>query len=204
MIKIIRGIILLGALITSITANALTLDFIDNNNTLIGSIRLPYSSLDVNGEWLTSAASINDNDVINRNIGLFVRTFDNIGVPTFTGSTFSSVTVTGTVSGTINGTVGDEAAGGRISLAGGYFMYPYVSGSFDFRNSSATVTPLDFLFSSVVGSDKFVISALGIDVAGNFIIRDKPSTVPLPAAAWLFGSALLGFFGLSRRKRLQA
>ena len=27
-----------------------------------------------------------------------------------------------------------------------------------------------------------------------------PSTVPVPAAAWLFGSALLGFFGFSRRK----
>ncbi len=26
------------------------------------------------------------------------------------------------------------------------------------------------------------------------------STVPVPAAAWLFGSALLGFFGVSRRK----
>jgi len=36
-------------------------------------------------------------------------------------------------------------------------------------------------------------------------VRDNPgswsiSTVPVPAAAWLFGSALLGFFGLSRRK----
>jgi len=27
------------------------------------------------------------------------------------------------------------------------------------------------------------------------------STVPVPAAAWLFGSALLGFFGYSRRKK---
>lgn len=27
-----------------------------------------------------------------------------------------------------------------------------------------------------------------------------PSTVPVPAAAWLFGSALLGFFGFSRKK----
>ncbi len=27
-----------------------------------------------------------------------------------------------------------------------------------------------------------------------------PSTVPVPAAAWLFGSALLGMFGFSRRK----
>jgi len=33
---------------------------------------------------------------------------------------------------------------------------------------------------------------------GTYLVR--PSVVPLPAAAWLFGSALLGFFGLSRRK----
>jgi hypothetical protein len=30
------------------------------------------------------------------------------------------------------------------------------------------------------------------------------SAVPIPAAAWLFGSALVGFFGLSRRKSAQA
>lgn len=28
------------------------------------------------------------------------------------------------------------------------------------------------------------------------------SAVPVPAAAWLFGSALLGFFGFSRRKAI--
>lgn len=33
---------------------------------------------------------------------------------------------------------------------------------------------------------------------GSFLV--KPSVVPVPAAAWLFGSALLGFFGFSRRK----
>ena len=33
---------------------------------------------------------------------------------------------------------------------------------------------------------------------GAFLVR--PSVVPVPAAAWLFGSALLGFFGFSRRK----
>lgn len=37
---------------------------------------------------------------------------------------------------------------------------------------------------------------LGGIYADNFTI----SPVPVPAAAWLFGSALLGFFGFSRRK----
>jgi hypothetical protein len=50
------------------------------------------------------------------------------------------------------------------------------------------------------------------DAVVSFFIRDYPLTdnaggisldvtaVPLPAAAWLFGSALLGFVGLSRRR----
>jgi hypothetical protein len=28
-----------------------------------------------------------------------------------------------------------------------------------------------------------------------------PAVVPIPAAAWLFGTALLGFFGVSRRQK---
>ena len=39
---------------------------------------------------------------------------------------------------------------------------------------------------------------LGGIYADNFTV----SAVPVPAAAWLFGSALLGFFGFSRRKNL--
>ena len=35
---------------------------------------------------------------------------------------------------------------------------------------------------------------------GDPLPSGGPAVVPLPAAAWLFGSALLGFFGFSRRK----
>lgn len=38
------------------------------------------------------------------------------------------------------------------------------------------------------------------DTYFNVMLSEAPSTVPVPAAAWLFGSALLGFFGFSRRK----
>ena len=38
------------------------------------------------------------------------------------------------------------------------------------------------------GADRYVLA-----VPGN------PSEVPLPAAAWLFGSALLGFAGFKRK-----
>jgi hypothetical protein len=53
----------------------------------------------------------------------------------------------------------------------------------------------DTLFDAV----KFTETTGGIDneFYGEMFVR----AVPLPAAAWLFGSALLGLFGLSRRKR---
>jgi len=44
------------------------------------------------------------------------------------------------------------------------------------------------------------VNSYGID----FNVSGVPSTVPVPAAAWLFGSALIGFFGFSRRKKANA
>ena len=64
------------------------------------------------------------------------------------------------------------------------------------------------MFAVVVG-DIFGFSAMSTDsqlgssltTISNFSAPEvSVSAVPLPAAAWLFGSALLGFFGFSRRK----
>jgi hypothetical protein len=41
----------------------------------------------------------------------------------------------------------------------------------------------------------------GID-GGTELINYSPSTVPLPAAVWLFGSGLIGLIGIARRKKL--
>jgi hypothetical protein len=38
-----------------------------------------------------------------------------------------------------------------------------------------------------------------IDIDGNPMV--SPSAVPVPAAAWLFGSALIGLAGVARRKK---
>jgi len=38
-------------------------------------------------------------------------------------------------------------------------------------------------------------------VAPNFVSA-VPAAVPLPAAAWLFGSGLLGLIGVARRKKI--
>jgi len=43
-------------------------------------------------------------------------------------------------------------------------------------------------------------SALGFSGGGAAYQLASVSAVPVPAAAWLFGSALLGFFGFARRK----
>ena len=33
------------------------------------------------------------------------------------------------------------------------------------------------------------------------VLVEPPSAVPIPAAAWLFGSAILGLLGIARRKK---
>lgn len=40
----------------------------------------------------------------------------------------------------------------------------------------------------------------GSDAAGDAIISGTAAVVPVPAAVWLFGSALAGFIGFNRRK----
>ena len=63
-----------------------------------------------------------------------------------------------------------------------------VPGQFDEYNFNSIVGS-NFLFWADGDSDSFRIDTLNV------------STVPVPAAAWLFGSALLGMFGFSRRKK---
>jgi len=50
------------------------------------------------------------------------------------------------------------------------------------------------------GSD-YCQNVTGICVANGFITELSVSRVPLPAAAWTFGSGLLGLAGMARRKR---
>jgi len=36
--------------------------------------------------------------------------------------------------------------------------------------------------------------------SSSYLVRDNISAVPVPAAAWLFGSGLIGLIGVARRK----
>jgi len=102
-------------------------------------------------------------------------------------------------------------------------------GGCDFDNSIATLSSFDALFASAPGSGFLSLGRLGVlalnlnpalalggplfmyvGEAGNngetlrglVEVSDVPSAVPLPAAVWLFGSALVGFIGMSRRRRI--
>ena len=44
-------------------------------------------------------------------------------------------------------------------------------------------------------------TSLGYSTRGSFLVKDL-SPVPVPAAAWLFGSGLLGLIGVARRKKV--
>ncbi len=62
---------------------------------------------------------------------------------------------------------------------------------------------LTFLVTALSGTNTLSFGAFGTDDSlGGNIDNVSLSAVPLPAAAWLFGSALLGF-GVLRRKQQQ-
>lgn len=64
-------------------------------------------------------------------------------------------------------------------------------------NFSTTTGGIQLISSgdSVTGVDSF---GLGFDATWDF---STYSVVPFPAAVWLFGSGLIGLFGLARRKK---
>lgn len=75
-----------------------------------------------------------------------------------------------------------------------------------------TYNPTWFMF-NYNGIDKLTINSFGGVDSGNFSGPDstmfvmddftfqQPSTVPIPAAVWLFGSGLLGLTGAARRRK---
>lgn len=67
-----------------------------------------------------------------------------------------------------------------------------------------TVT-FEYLLAGTPGSQLFEIvtfNPLSFDLQVIDSAQTIPAVVPLPAAAWLFGTALLGFVGYSRRRKI--
>lgn len=131
----------------------------------------------------------------------FVSIFDSFG-----GSLLTSFALAGNI--TPNGLVTDLAEssnGFDINLNG--LSLDLLAGNYVL---GLTVGTIPYTFAAIGSGDSGYGSGLvQFDGGVGYYYRDEHlafdlegtiSPVPVPAAAWLFGSALLGFFGFSRKK----
>ncbi len=87
----------------------------------------------------------------------------------------------------------DLAHGGAAALAGTTSL---------FGTDGAGHNYAELIFSNAIAGTWYTIAAGGSGglVGGYSISAASVSAVPLPAAVWLFGSALMGYLGLQKRK----
>ena len=115
--------------------------------------------------------------------------FDEFDDVDLSGSSFGAVSQDATASLMNNGVFGDFIGTGQVSiveLAIATFSHPQV------------VTLEDGSFAEGFQSiNTFDLGPSEITIDYTF----TPTVVPVPAAAWLFGSALLGLVGVSRKRR---
>jgi hypothetical protein len=77
-----------------------------------------------------------------------------------------------------------------------------------FTTASSTGAGIDFGFPTREGAPESIDSTIGVTIMLSLTAGDSASftsgfdviPVPLPAAVWLFGSALLGLFGVARHR----
>lgn len=76
--------------------------------------------------------------------------------------------------------------------------FSLVAGDYFARITAIGSTPFDYDFNV----DTTNIAGTGA-VISNFTAAVAPAAVPLPAAVWMFGTGLMGFLGLAKRKGQQ-
>lgn len=89
---------------------------------------------------------------------------------------------------------------------GGFFTTAGIQLEGGAGGSSFTVTQPGSLadvppFTTAVGAASLLGNDAGVFFGGDITFTEQTSVVPIPAAAWLFGSALLGLVGVGRRRR---
>lgn len=91
----------------------------------------------------------------------------------------------------------DPAHGGAAALAGTTSL---------FGTNSSGHNYAELIFSNAIAGTWYAIAAGGSGGNGGAysISAASVSAVPLPAAVWLFGSALMGYLGLQKRKMMAA
>ncbi len=91
----------------------------------------------------------------------------------------------------------------RLSFSGSVLDVFVCSGGLDSNGVCDVNQPtliLDSTFSLIFITTDTANPPADFYDAANWSLTEVPAAVPLPAAAWLFGSALLGFFGLRRKE----
>lgn len=110
---------------------------------------------------------------------------------------------TGALNGLLNGT---ESTCTACTTSGAEQRYGFWS-SIDFGSLGSTAMQL-FGFTGNNGAgvlQSYILGTATLDAAGNLTITGNGApSVPLPAAVWLFGSGLLGLFGVARRRAAAA
>jgi len=87
-----------------------------------------------------------------------------------------------------------------VYLTGGSLLYNLNMGGYDGQTSYLGMSAI---MSAIVVKDSFgnVIPFSLSTASGAALFNELATTVPIPAAIWLFGSGLLGLLGISRRKK---
>jgi len=98
-----------------------------------------------------------------------------------------------------SGLTGDDSGGGSFDFTN--FEILYGGSPIALSNVAVTVNSIDTSAKtfdiSWVGSPPFPFPGANFTMTGDYTV------VPIPAAAWLFGSAVLGVAGFSRRRKQQ-
>lgn len=154
-----------------------------------------------------SGYAVADYTDINNNVDWFV--FDSNGIDSISFFFDRTIAAPDLIAGLYLG----DTSGFDYDAAGAGVYYSYMNAGsynsnltfinfFDDNHDNAFGGPFgdpDFDILLAAGRYSLALSSLG--AAGTYsFTTNAVSAIPVPAAAWLFGTALLGFFGVSRRK----
>jgi len=100
-----------------------------------------------------------------------------------------------------NLSLGTDYDGGALNQALGTTSGQFAQFWSDPDGSAATNTTLDFISLGPASASILQSTDIPPFATNGWLLVSDASVVPLPAAFWLFGSGLVGLFGVARRKK---